>query len=508
MTAKSAGSGILTTGRASEKTLAKPKLTEDRAKTNPASSHKPNERTQPIVMSESVQKQLQDALDSHSEMQKSSPKEDHAIEHHDNMDISVDRPIQRIQRLRPAASFATMRQLANTNHQKIQHMKKRPVSFMDASSQYDENDVSVHLPSQRAGAEDQQVPFLSASPSPPSSVASGNSYRILSPYVHNLIIKDGDGHRIIQCVGIDDHPSSIEHDRPPPAEMTDEYAFMYSRPPLEEPKLCWIYQQQDALDSHHIRSSSQCRRKDSVKSFSSLSSYDTKLEQLKNKLEKEKATIKALQKQKEAYNKDVIFLSQNVDELTVDNMEWKRQFETEKIQKERLQEELSKTMTQLDKATEHIRRLESQNQTLIFELKNKELEEKASSPALEGAEKALATQLQHTQNQVRLLKTAMEQFLRMGIFSDALTVSSPTNSTEAFVSDIQKPRRPSSTKKNPSKQTNEKRQKGSKTPQNKLPLSPQPSENKSISTEELDIQLRELVREKEIVSLFIPKGKN
>lgn len=93
------------------------------------------------------------------------------------------------------------------------------------------------------------------------------------------------------------------------------------------------------------------------------------------------------------------------------------------------------------------RQLESQNRLLKQELddKNKEireLEKKNKSPVVRGksttaaastsiAEKStdrlLAAQLQHSQNQVRLLKSTMEQFLRMGVFNDDLSnMTSPT----------------------------------------------------------------------------------
>lgn len=143
-----------------------------------------------------------------------------------------------------------------------------------------------------------------------------------------------------------------------------------------------------------------------------------------------------------AYNKDVLFLSKNVDELSADNQEWKRKFDIEKSTKERFQDDLSSTMDKLNEATEQIRQLESQNRLLKQEIddKNKEireLEKKNRSPMLRGkptaasteksSDRSLAAQLQHSQNQVRLLKSTMEQFLRMGVFNDDLScMTSPT----------------------------------------------------------------------------------
>jgi hypothetical protein len=56
-----------------------------------------------------------------------------------------------------------------------------------------------------------------------------------------------------------------------------------------------------------------------------------------------------------AYNKDVLFLSKNVDELSAHNLEWKRKFDVEKTSKERFQDDLSSTMDKLNESTEQIR---------------------------------------------------------------------------------------------------------------------------------------------------------
>jgi len=146
-----------------------------------------------------------------------------------------------------------------------------------------------------------------------------------------------------------------------------------------------------------------------------------------------------------AYNKDVLFLSKNVDELSADNQEWKRKCDMEKSAKERFQDDLSSTMDKLNEATEQIRQLESQNRLLKQEIddKNTEIREleknKSKSPVVRGkstasaasveksSDRLLAAQLQHSQNQVRLLKSTMEQFLRMGVFNDDLSsMTSPT----------------------------------------------------------------------------------
>lgn len=326
-----------------------------------------------------------------------------------NSAIYMQQPIQRIQRLRPAASFATLRQLASTNGNfqyvtqqplqqpsQIQQIKKRPVSFIEPStySNYNyatqtppiapasDDYLSVNRPIyyRRASSDDHghyhirhqsenAATIQFRTPSPPSSVAGNNTNgrRVArSNTVHNVIIKDGQGHRIVQCVELESSPplhplplrrktSSFEsnesiqhyHDWSPPPE---EDAFLSRQ---EDQQLLLMQhnnmaaivlaQQEHNTDNSDSSSNNGCRglrkmkRKDSAKSLSSLCStsppmagFDFKYEQLKSKLEIEKATVRSLQKQKEAITKDLDFLHKNVDDLTAENTEWKRKYELEK----------------------------------------------------------------------------------------------------------------------------------------------------------------------------------
>lgn len=106
--------------------------------------------------------------------------------------------------------------------------------------------------------------------------------------------------------------------------------------------------------------------------------------------------------------------------------------------KERFQDDLSSTMDKLNEATEQIRQLETQTRLLKSEIddKNKEIRdlEKKKHPITRGkspttdaksTDRLLAAQLHHSQNQVRLLKSTMEQFLRMGVFNDDLNSCGP-----------------------------------------------------------------------------------
>ncbi|KAG2208076.1 hypothetical protein INT47_010438 [Mucor saturninus] len=433
-------------------------------------------------------------------------------------------PIQRINRLRPAASFATLRQLANSNNtfqyqqfsnnsqqQPIPQIKRRPVSFIEsgqhvnyASPATSDDYLTVHRPAyyRRASSEDNRQ-FHTRQQSDTNQYSSRRLVR--SNTVHNLIIKDGYGHRIVQCLGLDESQQqqqqqhqnqqpplrrknssfeshdSFPHDWSPPTEVMDDSLFS-NRSVVEEPyyqqhpqlqqqqhqqqqQQQMMIGQQDNTDasssdsSSHHGSHRRIRRKDSAKSISSLCSTsppgtttgsDVKIEKLRSKLDKERATVKALQKQKEAYNKDVLFLSKNVDDLAADNIEWKKKFENEKTLKERFQDDLSSTMDKLNEATEQLRQLETQTRALKSEIddKNKELRELEKkrpskyNKTVEGksSDRLLAAQLHHSQNQVRLLKSTMEQFLRMGVFNDDLNSSnhmtSPTTSIDAVVADL------------------------------------------------------------------------
>lgn len=301
--------------------------------------------------------------------------------------------IQRIQRLRPAVSFATLRQLASTNNtyqlqqQQYQQqqqqqqkqlqartIKRRPVSYIDSSSYSSLNYINdeyltVNRPTcyRRASSEDNRH-LHSREQSDNASVNTATSFPFImggrglirSNTVHNLIIKDGEGHRIVQCMGLDEPPilrrkgSSFEGkdlfqqpqqqqqhqhqqhqpDWSPPTETLDDMYF--SSLQLEEQQYHQeqllllqqqqhLQQQQQQQQLHHSSnmndnntdtsssdSGSQhtgyrrIKRKDSAKSISSLcsssppiTSYDSRFERLRNKLEKERATVKALQKQKE-----------------------------------------------------------------------------------------------------------------------------------------------------------------------------------------------------------------
>ncbi|CAO3678905.1 unnamed protein product [Rhizopus stolonifer] len=258
---------------------------------------------------------------------------------------------------------------------------------------------------------------------------------------------------------------------------------------------------------------------------------DTKCEPIQHSLEKERVTVKALQKQKEACYRDIEFLSRNVEELTAKNAEMKRKLDLEKAAKEKLKHELSSITGKLDETSRHVRELKDQYNQLAIEksTKDKEIKELkrnsklASSESSKSNDRLLTSQLRHSQNQVRLLKSTIEQFLRMGLFQEESGNSSgsassstsielalpelkarqksrqsPLNNTKTLVkkaledeSGIPKASE-SVTKKLSEKKLND-----------KVPIEKNPVET---SASDLDKQMRELSREKEILQAEYSKA--
>ncbi|KAI8971636.1 hypothetical protein BDF20DRAFT_989911 [Mycotypha africana] len=242
------------------------------------------------------------------------------------------------------------------------------------------------------------------------------------------------------------------------------------------------YQQQQRHNAKHL-DTKQLHRKNSNRSLCSLrstsasvQSCDSKYERLHITIEKERATVKALQKQKEgtgyyqkelffratdiailrmiAFNKDIAFLSKSLDEAVLENNELKKRLEEEKVEKERYKEELTKTLDKMNETFKQLRHLENKNRSYskeiadksqevkILEKKNKQLLDVRDVTIFENTkqgsnDRRLTIQLHQAQSQIKLLKSTMEQFLKLGVFnSDWNTTLSPTTSIDAFVSEL------------------------------------------------------------------------
>ncbi|KAI8994693.1 hypothetical protein BDB01DRAFT_831650 [Pilobolus umbonatus] len=504
-------------------------------------------------------------------------------------------PLQRIHRLRPAASFATLRQLANTKnaachppYQPQQLMKKRPTSCIDCHSTSPNRSfmadefLSVNRPIyiRRASHEDHHIHFSSdnSSNSPlASSTIVSNGRRLIRSNtvqpIHNLIIKDGQGHRIIQCVELD-QPQQIlikkkndsfgSHEplvtdmannsgMITPTDLVDESSILYAGNQFSDDyQHSRHYQTQDMNDTSSSDSGSpergnhgctkKARRKDSVKSVSSVCSnytntttlnthfqHSIKCEQLKYKLDNERLIVKSLQKQKEACNKDILFLSKNTDDLITENAEWKKKYETEKMNGQKYLDDLAMTKKKLNEAVDRIRHLDSQNKVMKLELEHKEQEieeyqkKKPRIKSLDGNranDRLISAQLHHSQNQVRLLKSTMEQFLRMGVFNDDLNLSlssitSPTISVESVVSELRydRCRRGKHVLSNAAKpHTLQTKDDTMSTNQSKEDINndnkdaAEKKKEEDTGSQDLDTQLRELLREKEILQAEYSKA--
>jgi hypothetical protein len=243
---------------------------------------------------------------------------------------SFVQPIQRIQRLRPAASFATLRQLANHNGStgQLNQLKRRPVSFIEstaattthASASVAEDYLTVRpVYSRRASHEDQSHHIRQQSDnvlhhrlsSPPSVPSSRRLVR--SNTVQNVIIKDGQGHRIVQYLGPTSPPLQPQLRRKKIASFESHDSFFsdstassnngWTRRQNEYEQVYQpVFDDTSSSDSGSQRCKRRIKRRDSARSLNH-GFESAKCEQLQNKLEKERATVKVLQKQKEGKEK-------------------------------------------------------------------------------------------------------------------------------------------------------------------------------------------------------------
>ncbi|CAO3599772.1 unnamed protein product [Absidia cylindrospora] len=154
---------------------------------------------------------------------------------------------------------------------------------------------------------------------------------------------------------------------------------------------------------------------------------------LKQELESERAVVHALQRQKEAYNKDITYLCQNVDHLTKDGNEWKAKYKQEKAEKEKSRDDLSAALDNFNEATEQIKQLSNEKQRLKEELDrvNRQLDiEKRTAtsaspppPAIDTASflgqlygNGTPSSTQDQDQQIKLIQSTMEKLLRLDIF--------------------------------------------------------------------------------------------
>lgn len=198
---------------------------------------------------------------------------------------------RRVRGLRPAASLANLKSASNSRYSS-DHQQSPPLSPTSPRSQ-------------------QQSPVLTAAVSGGRPMSLGNNTRASKP------------------------PTPRNSQPPTPKSPV-------SKEGQEESDMSWSSQEDTAKDD------------DSLSSHSSESNHGSKgsEEYWQHKLDKERAVVKALQRQKEgstkgecmivehmlmflfvlaACNKDITFLSQSVDELSTEKQEWKQKYENEKV---------------------------------------------------------------------------------------------------------------------------------------------------------------------------------
>ncbi|KAI9016240.1 hypothetical protein CLU79DRAFT_325987 [Phycomyces nitens] len=197
------------------------------------------------------------------------------------------------------------------------------------------------------------------------------------------------------------------------------------------------------------------------------------VEYWKDKLHKEQATVKALQRQKQACNKDISFLSQSVDSLALEKQEWIKRFEAEKTQKERLQDEILSVKDSLTVASEQVRQMLIENEALkkqVEQVYGDPFKTSVVGPASSSLS-AIKSQLRSSQVQARTLKATLEQFLRLGDGSEEQYAVQETPKADPLPNE----------------------------PLDQVPEKVTSGEDTDLAGNDLDILLRDLVLEKELL---------
>ncbi|KAI9020798.1 hypothetical protein CLU79DRAFT_217957 [Phycomyces nitens] len=309
---------------------------------------------------------------------------------------------QRARTLRPAASLATLRQLAQPMGEEL---PTRPATSFRRSFSQDEEAASwrLHHPH-----------------SPPHSPrTSGARPLVRSDTAHSMrtLTRRANAREDLQGWSANNLNNRAtdqnDTDAPLDSSMNSEASWWSGQPSDEDEH------RPDTDASSDSSENSPCSRRH----------IDT-VDQLRAALDQDKAVIKALQGQKEACNRDIAFLSQNIDLLSTEAADWKKKWETEKLQKEQCKEELASVVRKLAETSDKVRHLTGTNEDLKRDLEKCRQQDTKEEPRDQCADDnstkmdQLKAQLELSQDQVRVLKATMEQFLRMGIFSSDLAQGS------------------------------------------------------------------------------------
>ncbi|ORZ08308.1 hypothetical protein BCR42DRAFT_471783 [Absidia repens] len=290
-----------------------------------------------------------------------------------------------------------------------------------------------------------------------------------------------------------------------------------SRPSIDSDSVC--FNNEKIVKSHHPQTKSQKSRQ------STSQRYHLSMDLLKQELESERAVVYALQRQKDAYNKDITYLCQNVDVLAKEEKEWKTKFHQEKAENERCQNDLSVTIERFNEALERIKQLTNEKERLQLDLEhaNHQLcSEKKSIPTSTCITDTSNSQQPHQDQQIKLIQTTIEQLLQLNLFGRTrCTITTTgsveekkrdengrtmtrTNNTLSSISGQQHQRQPSATT-HKSRFTSTKQNTSTSVNDNNTSSSPGTTSctdsvpRNTVSSTNLDNQLQRLLQEKELL---------
>ncbi|KAG2186802.1 hypothetical protein INT44_003028, partial [Umbelopsis vinacea] len=148
-------------------------------------------------------------------------------------------------------------------------------------------------------------------------------------------------------------------------------------------------------------------------------------QELSSELDRERAVIKALQGQKLAIGKDLDYLSQMVDDLTEENERLSAQLESQKEQNDRCMQDMDILLEKVKSANAGARDAEREKEMMRRELEvqNLDIESKHLQYEDQIGKKdreinRLTGQLDQSKEQIKVLKSTLEQLLRVNVVNN------------------------------------------------------------------------------------------
>ncbi|KAL9553610.1 hypothetical protein MBANPS3_003205 [Mucor bainieri] len=163
------------------------------------------------------------------------------------------------------------------------------------------------------------------------------------------------------------------------------------------------------------------KRKKSIAAVNDQCGDNFVMDMLRDELEREKSSAKALQGQKDAISKDLDYFCNLVDEVTEEKDEYKRKYEEEKNQNKQLQKTIrdlesrassSSSMTSRDCSGEAIAQLQTELQSLQQQTTEEQYAYYSNLQYKNEEINVLKTELKQAQRQIQVLRKTMEQMLK------------------------------------------------------------------------------------------------